>query len=201
MNNCPPKASASVGPGGDRRCPVATETAARRTQPAASRDISNGSPTAVNRPSEGEATPTAALGEGGDASGSEPKKAKAPRKIRTYEKYDENMLASSKGLHRLLGMAKKLKLRKPHKENTRHNLTKILEVYQIWGHTLYPSARFEEFVTMTEKLCHKNRMKIAHKALLEEERRRVRGEYRDGPTPPPEDAFVSLERPNIVDLE
>ncbi|KAI9358012.1 hypothetical protein DFJ73DRAFT_758137 [Zopfochytrium polystomum] len=74
-------------------------------------------------------------------------------------------------------------------KNALHDLTKILKVYRIWGHTVYPSARFEEFVTMTEMLCHRKKLKIAQKAFLEEERGLATGGYADRPPPPPpEDA-------------
>ncbi|KAJ1554746.1 chromosome segregation in meiosis- protein [Cladochytrium tenue] len=139
-----------------------------------------------------------AFGIDGGGTGDDPS-SKPARKIRDYVKFDASILSSSEGLPKLLRLAKKRLKFKPTKGNELRDLTKILEVYQLWGHSLYPSAQFHELVDMTGKLCHEKRMKVKEsdapltigtesnrvtkEVLLEEEWRMASGYYDQEPPP------------------
>ncbi|KAJ1543219.1 tRNA-splicing endonuclease subunit [Cladochytrium tenue] len=123
-----------------------------------------------------------AFGIDGGGTGDDPS-SKPARKIRDYVKFDASILSSSEGLPKLLRLAKKRLKFKPTKGNELRDLTKILEVYQLWGHSLYPSAQFHELVDMTGKLCHEKRMKVTKEVLLEEEWRMASGYYDQEPPP------------------
>ncbi|KAJ3189040.1 hypothetical protein HK101_008993 [Irineochytrium annulatum] len=117
-------------------------------------------------------------GDEGGAGGAAAAAKKAPKKIRIVPKLDCDRLLGPQGLPLLRKMAGKLKL-KGGKGNEIEDLNKMMEMYQIWAHTVFPSLSFDAFIEKTETLCRKAPMKNWMMGLLDEEERRkalARGE-------------------------
>ncbi|ANZ75592.1 BA75_03060T0 [Komagataella pastoris] len=92
-----------------------------------------------------------------------PKKSTSTRK-KLYV-LNEDVLLSSKGYPELLRQCQhfKFKKRKPYKEFTRsyhmENMEKLLQMYQLWGHQVYPRANFNDFTKVCARASNRPRVK------------------------------------------
>lgn len=75
------------------------------------------------------------------------------------------LLVSPAGFPRLYLQSKKLKLGK--RAGANHNFDTILNMYQTWGHAMFPRLEFSSLVKRVEKLCHSKRMRM-HLSALEQ---------------------------------
>ncbi|KAH3678568.1 hypothetical protein WICMUC_001377 [Wickerhamomyces mucosus] len=72
---------------------------------------------------------------------------------RSIAKLTEEMLLSSKGLKYIRTNSHKIRKRlNKSRDDDYKNLTNFLQFYQIWGHNLFPKAKFKDFLTLIEKL-------------------------------------------------
>ncbi|KAI0461383.1 hypothetical protein LJB42_001051 [Komagataella kurtzmanii] len=92
-----------------------------------------------------------------------PKKSTSTR--RKLYVLNEDVLLSSKGYPDLLRQCQnfKFKKRKPYKEFTRsyhmENMEKLLQMYQLWGHQVYPRANFNDFTKVCARASNRPRVK------------------------------------------
>ncbi|ORX43514.1 hypothetical protein BCR36DRAFT_399946 [Piromyces finnis] len=49
----------------------------------------------------------------------------------------------------------------------KENLNRLINVYQIWGHNLYPRLKFKSIVERVEKLCTEKSLRIAYSTWKE----------------------------------
>ncbi|KAJ3112863.1 Diphthamide biosynthesis protein 2 [Phlyctochytrium bullatum] len=77
---------------------------------------------------------------------------------RQYAKIDAERLASPDGLPALFEQVKDFQFRG--KGHELEDLRRLMEVYQIWGHELFPSLAFRPLILTSEKVCRQNRMKV-----------------------------------------
>ncbi|KAF9013866.1 replication fork protection component Swi3-domain-containing protein [Cyathus striatus] len=66
---------------------------------------------------------------------------------------DETRLLGPDGFPRLIKQTKDFR--------GRAKVTRLLQVYQFWTHSLYPKTQFRDTVQRVEKLCHTKRMHVA----------------------------------------
>ncbi|CDK29918.1 unnamed protein product [Kuraishia capsulata CBS 1993] len=55
------------------------------------------------------------------------------------------------------------------------NLTRILQMYQVWGHNIFPKARLADFIDLVKKTGNKKEIKAYRIECIEEEVARIRG--------------------------
>ncbi|KAG8988738.1 hypothetical protein FRB94_002473 [Tulasnella sp. JGI-2019a] len=78
------------------------------------------------------------------------------KKRKPLPKLDEARLLGSHGFRSLVPVAKKFKPKgKGHEAN---DLDKVLEMYQLWTHRMYPKTQFRDTIEKVEKLCRSRRM-------------------------------------------
>ncbi|KAJ3307426.1 hypothetical protein HDV03_000074 [Kappamyces sp. JEL0829] len=111
------------------------------------------------------------------------------KKKRVNPKLTEEMLMGSSGFPRLIRHARAFK-KKGTPEKT---LAAFMEMIQLWGHDLFPRDTFKDFITATEKLCTKRRMRVFREEVIKQERRERLGVYASSKPRPapagPEDSF------------
>ncbi|ORX82184.1 Swi3-domain-containing protein [Anaeromyces robustus] len=123
-------------------------------------DTENEEVTVVENNNQGENTP---------ANGQE---AAAPkRKIirKNIPKLDSNVLLSENGLIKLQTLLSKTSFKRG-KGHEKENLSRLINVYQLWGHNLYPRLTFKSIIERTEKLCSEKRLRIAYSTWKEANR-------------------------------
>ncbi|KAJ3175687.1 chromosome segregation in meiosis- protein [Geranomyces variabilis] len=101
--------------------------------------------------------------------GLSPSREPPPKERAPIPKLDADKLLSPEGLPRLRLMTSKLSFKK--KGNQTADLRKLMSLYQIWGHGLFPKLKFNSFIEKTESVCKQKRLKIFFQAVLAEERR------------------------------
>lgn len=81
-------------------------------------------------------------------------------------KLDEGRLLSDAGVNKLRKIAKtRLKFKGKGHEFT--DITRLLNMYQLWLDDLYPKAKFNDSLLMVEKLGHSKRLQIMRKAWID----------------------------------
>ncbi|KAK7205395.1 replication fork protection component Swi3-domain-containing protein [Myxozyma melibiosi] len=131
--------------------------------------------TAVRFASEGAAGGSGAVG-GSSAAGGGPEEVVADLGIdqevqvkqarRPQAKLDANRLLSAEGLLEIRRRAPRIKLKgKGHEYG---DLGRIIECYRVWAHQLFPKAKFEDFLVLTEKVGRENQVKAARNAWMDE---------------------------------
>ncbi|KAM0792130.1 hypothetical protein ACM66B_004830 [Microbotryomycetes sp. NB124-2] len=98
------------------------------------------------------------------------KKARKPR-----AKLDEFRLVSSNGLPALLRDVQRFKARGKGQE--RSDLKRVITMYQLWAHQMFPRTNVRDTLKAVEKLCHKQSVKRMLKELREEAKT---GKRKDG---------------------
>ncbi|KAG8875523.1 hypothetical protein FRB97_005042 [Tulasnella sp. 331] len=71
-------------------------------------------------------------------------------------KLDETRLLGAHGFKALIPVAKKFKSKG--KGHEAADLAKVLEMYQLWSHRMYPKTQFRDTIEKVEKACHSRRM-------------------------------------------
>jgi replication fork protection complex subunit Csm3/Swi3 len=88
------------------------------------------------------------------------------KKRKPIAKLDESRLLSENGITKLRKISKtRLKLRGKGHEFS--DMSRLLNMYQLWLDDLYPRAKFRDALVMVEKLGHSKRMQITRKAWLD----------------------------------
>lgn len=82
-------------------------------------------------------------------------------------KLDETRLLSQDGIPRLRKITKS-RLRFKGKGHEFSDVSRLLNMYQLWLDDLYPRAKFKDALVMVEKVGHSNRMKVMRKAWLDD---------------------------------
>ncbi|KAI7951343.1 hypothetical protein MJO28_007027 [Puccinia striiformis f. sp. tritici] len=91
-------------------------------------------------------------------SGDQPAKRKTNR--RPIVKIDEDRLIDPKfGIPHLISLSQKFKPSGKGKE--KEDLKRLIKLYRLWTHSMYPKGTFEDTIGTVEKLCHKRKMKDA----------------------------------------
>ncbi|KAJ3167964.1 chromosome segregation in meiosis- protein [Geranomyces variabilis] len=101
--------------------------------------------------------------------GLSPSREPPPKERAPIPKLDADKLLCPEGLPRLRMMTSKLSFKK--KGNETADLRKLMSLYQLWGHGLFPKLKFNSFIEKTESICKQKRLKIFFQAVLAEERR------------------------------
>ncbi|KAJ3323606.1 hypothetical protein HDV06_001630 [Boothiomyces sp. JEL0866] len=83
---------------------------------------------------------------------------KPTRKIKRDVKMTEEMLMSDTGFKYLIREVKRQKFRGSGHE--RHDLAKLMEIIQLWGHQLLPKMAFKDFLIQSNKICKQRRIKM-----------------------------------------
>ncbi|KAG4094700.1 replication fork protection component Swi3-domain-containing protein [Neocallimastix lanati (nom. inval.)] len=78
-------------------------------------------------------------------------------------------LLSDNGLVKLQNLLAKTPFKRG-KGHEKENLNRLINVYQIWGHNLYPRLKFKSIIERTEKLCSEKRLRIAYMTWKEANR-------------------------------
>ncbi|KAG8626825.1 hypothetical protein KVT40_005770 [Elsinoe batatas] len=103
------------------------------------------------------------------------------KKRQPIAKLDEERILSAKGIPRLRKIAKKTKFRgKAHEFS---DMSRLLNMYQLWLDELYPRAKFADGLAMIEKLGHKKRIQMMRKEWIDEGKPRHQD---SNDTPPPD---------------
>ncbi|PLW22412.1 hypothetical protein PCASD_11140 [Puccinia coronata f. sp. avenae] len=98
-------------------------------------------------------------------SGDKPLKRKTTR--RPIVKIDEDRLLNPKiGIPSLIALSKSFK--PSGKGNEKEDLKRLLKMYRLWTHSMYPKGTFRDSIDTIEKLCHKRKMRDALKTWREE---------------------------------
>jgi len=87
-------------------------------------------------------------------------------------------LLSSAGIPKLRRIAKD-KLKFKGKGHEFSDLSRMLNLYQLWLDDLYPKAKFKDGLTMVEKLGHTKRMQVSRRAWIDESKSLRRREDED----------------------
>ncbi|CCM04622.1 uncharacterized protein FIBRA_06806 [Fibroporia radiculosa] len=114
----------------------------------------------------------------GDGESKEEKGAKEKRK--PLPKLDEARLLGPDGFPTLVKQVKNFKPKGKGHEVT--DLNRLLQVYQFWGHKMYPKMPFRDTVQRVEKLCHSKRMNVALSVWRDESKGLVNGRKIDMPS-------------------
>lgn len=85
---------------------------------------------------------------------------------------------SSAGIPKLRKIAKD-KLKFKGKGHEFSDISRMLNLYQLWLDDLYPKAKFKDGLTMVEKLGHTKRMQVSRRAWIDESKGFRRQEYED----------------------
>ncbi|EPX72442.1 replication fork protection complex subunit Swi3 [Schizosaccharomyces octosporus yFS286] len=89
---------------------------------------------------------------------------KRPR--RQIAKFDEERLASENGIPKLQRLRKKVKLKG--KGHELGDLKRILSMYHIWTHELYPRATFDDSISYLNRLGSTRSVKVRRRGWINE---------------------------------
>ncbi|KAH3667377.1 hypothetical protein OGAPHI_003026 [Ogataea philodendri] len=99
-----------------------------------------------------------------------------PKKRRTMHKLTDELLLGPRGLPALHRALKKYKFhhakrpaqRRDNYTNSHHfdNLTRLLHVYQVWGHDVYPQYKFKDFIPVLSRAMGTSQMRTYKRALM-----------------------------------
>ncbi|KAK9894364.1 Swi3-domain-containing protein [Cystobasidium minutum MCA 4210] len=105
-------------------------------------------------------------GDDGDAPNDKIDAEKAKKPKRKPVLMNEERLLGDKGIRRLKENLKGFKIKgKGHEED---DLRRLMNVYQLWAHQMYPAGSFRDTITQVEKLCKKRAMKSILKGWRDE---------------------------------
>ncbi|GAA5978702.1 hypothetical protein JCM10908_004452 [Rhodotorula pacifica] len=108
------------------------------------------------------------------------------KKRRVVAKLDEERLLGPSGFPLLRDHMKKIKLKG--KGHERQDLKRVLTMYQLWSHQMYPKTNLRDTLQTVEKLCHKRAVQRALKEYRDEAKHgQARVDERDE-----NDAFAGL---------
>ncbi|KAG8892581.1 hypothetical protein FRC01_014077, partial [Tulasnella sp. 417] len=106
--------------------------------------------------------------EGDDSKGG---KASEEKKRKPLPKLDEARLLGDNGFRALVAQTKNFKVQNPKGKDPKKdklssadkdpefaNLSRFIEMTQLWAHRMYPKGQFSDTVERVEKLCHSRRM-------------------------------------------
>ncbi|GAA6061659.1 hypothetical protein JCM10212_000842 [Sporobolomyces blumeae] len=88
------------------------------------------------------------------------------KKRRVVAKMDETRLLGSSGFPRLQEDIKRLKLKG--KGHEVQDLKRVMSMYQLWTHQMYPKTNLRDTLQTVEKLCHKRSLQSALKQYKNE---------------------------------
>ncbi|GAA6012159.1 hypothetical protein JCM11491_001768 [Sporobolomyces phaffii] len=88
------------------------------------------------------------------------------KKRKVVAKMDETRLLGPTGFPRLMQDIKRVKIKG--KGHETQDLKRILSVYQLWTHQMYPKTNLRDTLTTVEKLCHKRSLQRALKGYKDE---------------------------------
>ncbi|ORY78408.1 replication fork protection component Swi3-domain-containing protein [Leucosporidium creatinivorum] len=88
------------------------------------------------------------------------------KKRRVVAKMDETRLLGPSGFPRLLEDAGKFKLKG--KGHEAQDLKRLMSMYQLWAHQMYPKTNLRDTLKTVEKLCHKRSVQRALKQYRDE---------------------------------
>ena len=91
---------------------------------------------------------------------------KVKKKRAPVPKLDEGRLLSDAGVTKLRKNAKNLRFKGKGHEFT--DISRLLNMYQLWLDDLYPRAKFRDALTMVEKVGHSKRMQITRRAWMDD---------------------------------
>ncbi|OQO10399.1 hypothetical protein B0A48_03695 [Cryoendolithus antarcticus] len=89
------------------------------------------------------------------------------KKRKPNPKLDDARLLSSAGIPKLRRISKD-RLKFKGKGHEFSDISRMLNLYQLWLDDLYPKAKFRDALTMVEKLGHSKRMQVSRRAWMEE---------------------------------
>ncbi|KAM0721208.1 hypothetical protein Q7P37_003495 [Cladosporium fusiforme] len=92
---------------------------------------------------------------------------KMTKKRKPNPKLDEERLLSSAGIPKLRKITKD-RLRFKGKGHEFSDISRMLNLYQLWLDDLYPKAKFRDALTMVEKVGHTKRMQVSRRAWIDE---------------------------------
>ncbi|KAF2178873.1 Swi3-domain-containing protein [Zopfia rhizophila CBS 207.26] len=113
---------------------------------------------------------------------------KIVKKRQPIPKLDENRLLSAAGIPKLRRIGKE-RLRFKGKGHEYGDITRMLNMYQLWLDDLYPRAKFADGLMMIEKLGHSKRIQYMRKEWIDEGRPKPTTEV----DPEEDDALVLVE--------
>ncbi|TKA50370.1 hypothetical protein B0A53_06267 [Rhodotorula sp. CCFEE 5036] len=88
------------------------------------------------------------------------------KKRRVVAKLDEERLLGPAGFPLLREHMKKIKIKG--KGHERQDLNRVLTMYQLWSHQMYPKTNLRDTLQTVEKLCHKRSVQRALKQYRDE---------------------------------
>ncbi|KAF4550909.1 ATP-dependent RNA helicase-like protein 1 [Elsinoe fawcettii] len=88
------------------------------------------------------------------------------KKRQPIAKLDEERILSVKGIPRLRTISKKIRYKGKGHEFS--DMSRLLNMYQLWLDELYPRAKFADGLAMIEKLGHKKRIQMERKQWIDE---------------------------------
>lgn len=134
--------------------------------------------------------------EGGDGKGD--KDPTEQKKRKPLPKLDEARLLGDNGFRALVAQTKKFKVHNPKGKDPKKdrpsamdkdpefaNLSRFIEMTQLWAHRMYPKGQFSDTVERVEKLCHSRRMVTAMSVWKDEYIHGPRSLRLDEPSSPP----------------
>ncbi|KDQ17939.1 hypothetical protein BOTBODRAFT_544616 [Botryobasidium botryosum FD-172 SS1] len=95
---------------------------------------------------------------GGDKAGEDGEEEKEEKKRRPMPKLDEARLLGENGFPLLVKEHKKFKTKG--KGHEAADLSKLMQMYQLWAHKMFPKTQFRDTVEKVEKVCRSNRMNL-----------------------------------------
>ncbi|KAF2457953.1 replication fork protection component Swi3-domain-containing protein [Lineolata rhizophorae] len=103
------------------------------------------------------------------------KEVEVVRKRKQAPKLDAELLLSANGIPKLRRISKE-RLRFKGKGHEYSDISRLLNMYQLWLDELYPRAKFLDGITMIEKAGHTKRMQVMRKEWINESKPKAPGE-------------------------
>ncbi|KAI0748160.1 replication fork protection component Swi3-domain-containing protein [Daedaleopsis nitida] len=123
---------------------------------------------------------------GDDEAGGKEKGGRKGKEVTTKKKkrarLDEGRLVGPSGFPALVKHAKDFKPKG--KGHELSDLNRLLNVYQFWGHQMYPNTQFKDTVQRVEKLCHSKRLHVALSVWRDEAKGLINGQNNFDPGDP-----------------
>lgn len=82
------------------------------------------------------------------------------KKKRVMAKMDDVRLLGPNGFPKLMGDIKRVRLKG--KGYERKDLKRLLSMYQLWAHQMYPKYNLRDSLVAVEKLCHKRTVQVSN---------------------------------------
>ncbi|QRV99984.1 chromosome segregation in meiosis protein 3 [Ceratobasidium sp. AG-Ba] len=94
-----------------------------------------------------------------EGEGNSKTKEKPAKPKRVIPKLDENRLLERDGLRALVRQSKDFKIKG--KGHELSDLNRLMQMYQLWAHKMFPKMQFNDTVERVERLCRTKRMHVA----------------------------------------